>query len=475
MIKKITEYIEKNNINDFKGIVDIISNFCKNYSENKKIIYLSNLIKNNKKVNGLINEYINNNKEILQKSNGYEILHLDDYAIYLIEFYCDIYQIKTINISNEINDELSMNNDQDIVSLYLKSIDLPILTKEEEIELFTLLKNGKQKVKNTIIERNLRLVVSIAKRYTNRGLDFLDLIQEGNIALIKLIDKFDVSKGFKFSTYAIWGIRQAMSRAIDNYSRVVRIPINQLEKKRKLDKKIKELEIKYGRSLTKKEIAYALQIPISEIDKIICSCQSVQSLNSKIDEESDDELSSYIKDDKTSYMQEDIENKFLSKELLSYLNLKLDVREQEIILLRFGFYYRRYTLEEIGKKYGITKQAVKRIEEKALSKLRGTSRIMKKEKLSQEIIDIFDSKKTNDRLFFNKKIFKFSSIFNYFSEYSFKEIEEAIEFLNIDDYMLLDKFYKKNDILTNDDKFRVTGIILPLVRNKLEQKVKILK
>ncbi len=266
----------------------------------------------------------------------------------------------------------------DPVKVYLKEIgQVPLLTPEEEVELASRIAEGDPKAKKRLSEANLRLVVSIAKRYVGRGMQFLDLIQEGNLGLIKAVEKFDYTKGFKFSTYATWWIRQAITRAMADQARTIRIPVHMVETINKVKKVSSHLLHQNGHEPTAEEIADELGMPASKIREIMRVAQEPVSLETPIGEEEDSHLGDFIPDDDVP-APADAASHSLLKEQLSNVLGSLTPREEMVLRLRFGLEDgRTRTLEEVGKEFNVTRERIRQIEAKALRKLRHPSRSKK--------------------------------------------------------------------------------------------------
>ena len=288
------------------------------------------------------------------------------------------------SIAPASNEELEsvLNTDgisiDDPVKVYLKEIGrVPLLSAEEEVELAIKMSQGDVAAKKRLSEANLRLVVSIAKRYVGRGMQFLDLIQEGNLGLIKAVEKFDHTKGFKFSTYATWWIRQAITRAIADQARTIRIPVHMVETINKVKKVSSQLLHENGHEPTAEEIAERLEMPVDKVREIMRVAQEPVSLETPIGEEEDSHLGDFLPDEDAPVPAEAASQTLLKEQLAEVLKT-LTPREEKVLRLRFGLEDGRpRTLEEVGKEFNVTRERIRQIEAKALRKLRHPSRSKK--------------------------------------------------------------------------------------------------
>jgi len=309
-----------------------------------------------------------------------EVLMIDEVFDYLISHGIEI-QEEDQNVSilgniisgqktDDIMEGLESISD-DSVRMYLREIGrIPLLSTEEEIKLAKRVEKGDQLAKRMLTEANLRLVVSIAKKYIGRGLSLLDAIQEGNTGLMRAVEKFDYKKGYKFSTYATWWIRQAITRAIADQARTIRIPVHMIETINKLIRTQRQLVQDLGREPSPEEIAHEMGIEVDKVEHIIKISQETVSLESPVGEESDSKLGDFIEDDKNLSPEENAIYQLLKGDVNRFLEV-LSPREQKVLKMRFGLETgRTHTLEEVGKEFGVTRERIRQIEAKSLQKLK---------------------------------------------------------------------------------------------------------
>lgn len=510
-IKVVSNFIKKNikpqnkyqdNIISFEKIVNFFHDFNCFPPPN----LLIELIDKNDILNKILQDVVENNLEILQK---YDIdsKFSDDISKNFIELYClknNIEIKKDDDIQEEdytefITDITNTVYTDDSVKMYLQEIHKPILTKEQEKSLALRIRNGDEKAKELFIERNLRLVIKVARKYTGHGISFLDLIQEGNLGLIKAVDKFDVTKGYKFSTYATCWIRQSIQRSLGDKSRNIRLPVHLYEKVKKYELLKKELSLKFNREPTFEELSKKMRVSIDTIYKYERLEHDTISLNMIVGDE-DSELEDFI-----SLSTESIDNQFIEENLKDVIenllkNSNLTTKEIDILKLRFGIGTNDpKTLEETGKIYGVSRERIRQIQEKALKKIRRSYNVkelaiymdnpkeakknidryrLKYQQQSLQKIKLKDRKESELKMEMQEKTKRKSkdNLYEYFSDYSKTEVSKVISRLDEDELELLHKRYGdnllepvKNDIDADEKKVIISNII-PRIQRMLEGK-----
>ena len=356
--KILTKLVEdaktKKNVLTYKQVNDAFASMPIN--EEKMDLILEYLEKNN--IDVLQDDNVEDTTELLLDTDDEMILSDED-------------EVEIIDDA----DVLEGVSTEDPVRMYLKEIgNVPLLSTEEEVALAQRVEEGDESAKKQLIEANLRLVVSIAKKYVGRGMPFLDLIQEGNMGLMKAVDKFDYSKGFKFSTYATWWIRQAITRGIADTGRTIRVPVHMVETINKTLRMTRTLLQELGREPTPEEVADRLGVPVARVREVLKISRDPVSLDTPIGEEDDSHLGDFIEDDSALSPADSAAFSMLREELSTALESLTD-RERQVVQLRFGLIDgRARTLEEVGKEFNVTRERIRQIEAKALRKLRHPSR-----------------------------------------------------------------------------------------------------
>jgi len=363
--KKLVEYLSKNNINLNELTADVLLSRCpsltamaKYFSENKDLV-------RNESVTNVVEVYDYSFEGILSENDTEENE--------LQEFGYDYEHCREDRVYNKKN----KNGDLDLVGMYLQDLTFSILTQEEEIELAERIKEGDNEAFNKLVNHNLRLVIKWAKQYRNRGLAFLDLIQAGNEGLLKAARRFDSSKGYKFSTYATWWIKQSITRTISDTSRNIRIPVHTFEQINKIRVAITKYKLNNGYDPSVEELADILGYTVERVQELNKYLTDTVSLNTRIGEEDDTELASFIADEED--IEETVTDSLLRDKIEEVLD-ELSPKEKNVLELRFGLKDGRVrTLEEVGREYNVTRERIRQIEAKALKKLRQPNRIRKLE------------------------------------------------------------------------------------------------
>ena len=384
--KLFNKYVDQKigEINNYKQThyeIRKIINFFKIINYHPSEIVCTNILENNPKFSTMIGKIVGRNIKKLSTMNVKETFP-DSIMLSFVTTYAFInkIEIKTNEEEQKSTDFMTLPNDDsysdDNVKLYINSLQKPLLPSEQR-KLFLKLKEGDKDAKNRLIETNLGLVVPIASYYRNRGVEFLDLIQEGNIGLMKAVDKFDPEKGYKFSTYATWWIRQAITRALADQARTIRVPVHMVETINKLARVQRQLTQDLNREPTDEEIAKKLGISVDKVREVYKISQDPVSLETPIGEEDDSHLGDFIRDERTVSPEEYATEELLKEELAGVL-LTLTDREEKVLRLRFGLDDGQCrTLEEVGQIFGVTRERIRQIEAKALRKLRHPSRSRK--------------------------------------------------------------------------------------------------
>ena len=436
-----------NKLANFKQIRKFINLFnLVNYE--LTIDYFISLINSNEILNSIIKEIVTNNITLIENGEIEKITIDADFQT-LIEAYCACNNI-------EINEQKEQKNTEylnDSISIYFNYMDykLPVLTKEEEKVLFLKYEAGDLKARDEIIKHNLKLVVSIAKKYINRGIEFEDLIQDGNEGLIKALDKFDVEKGFKFSTYATWWIKQSILRGIQNNSRTIRMPVHMQEQLDSFNKKVDELTSKYGRRLSYEEYAEELNISVEEVKKNFNNLNTYAvSLDSPLhDDEDSSNLVDFIRAEDD--VEEETISKYLNENLLRFFKQsKLTNKEIQIIVYRYGLNDGNgLTLEEIGRKFGVSRERIRQIERRAFRKLKTNKEFIRYFGKEDEYTFAKYDNSINNRSQISKKTER-------------KKIDEPIEKMYVmeinipkkvtyNNHITLDDYYKAVDLSKSSD------------------------
>ena len=453
----------KDAIQNFKKLSDFLGTY--NYIPNLDL--LINLINENVNFKKMITIVFNEYHDQIISGKAEEIFY-DSLLLSVIDAYCMLNNIEIDDIENINEDyDLSSLSYTDITTAYLNEIKkIPVLSKEEERKLFIKINEGDSEAKELFIKSNLKLVVSIAKKYIDRGLPLLDLIQEGNIGLLSAIDKYDVNKGFKFSTYANYWIRERIIRSITTKGRNIRIPVYVHEKIKLYRKAEIKLESQLSRSPSIEEIAKELDLPVSDVSMLYNLQVDTLSLNTPIGEDEESELEDFIPSNFDTPEETFMNDNLQSQVKILFEKCKLKPNEIDILMLRYGFNGRQpMTLEEIGKKYNVGRERIRQIEYIAVNKIRRLEYIKElavymnnpeqslknikkfREEKYKELKNSFrkdlDEDKKNEKNI-NKEMFKLKSIYKYFKDYSKEQVDEIITKLTDEEQKLLKRFYKDN-------------------------------
>lgn len=494
-IDVISQYIEKqlpgvSNYEDSVRAFRKLDAFFKKYDFVLDVNSLSKLIEGNDKFLAMINYAFDEKRADIVKGNSNEVFD-NNFLIFSILTYCDLKDIKVeenVEVLNADDFYDTNSKDLDTLKLYLNDIGrIPLLTAEDEKELAYKISLGDMAARSKFIESNLRLVVKVAKKYRNYGLPFMDLIQEGNCGLMKAVERFDGTMGVKFSTYAMYHISVAMSRAIANDSRTIRIPAYKFETLRKYKAAVDDLQKKYCKNFSVEEIAQLLGKSVPYVKEMEELCKEPVSLNAFVSYEGDSELESFIPNDDKSVDEQVVLNN-LPSELSEFFNsCKLSERHKMVLLLRFGILDGHlWTLEEIGKKCGVSRESIRQSEIRALKLIRNSKDI---EKFSvyldnpdkalvklKEFRDLEEKKKRKKKVYpkTGKKGKYLQSIYEYFDEFDKMTIDFVISTLNPDERSLLTLRYGddlENPVshgLSKRDASRFYGSLMPRMRKKLE-------
>ncbi len=478
----------KDAIQNFKKLSDFLGTY--NYIPNPDL--LINLINENVNFNKMITLIFNEYHDQIISGKAEEIFY-DSLLLSVIDAYCMLNNIEIDDVEN-INEDYdsSIINSTSIINTYLKEIGrIPVLSKEEERKLFVRINEGDSEAKDLFIKSNLKLVVSIAKKYTDRGLSLLDLIQEGNLGLMLAVDKYDVNKGFKFSTYATHWIRQAITRSIANKGRNVRISAHMYEKISQYKQIVTKMEDKLVRNPTIKEIAKEMDLSVSDVSMLRNFQVDTVSLNTYVGEDEESELEDFIPSNSDTPEEIFMNDSLQSQVKILFEKCKLRPNEIDVLMLRYGFNDKEpMTLEEIGEKYNVSRERIRQIQVGAIKKIRRSMYIKELavymnnpeqslenlKKLRQNYVQQKNS--FNKILSSEKEIPKIQTIYEYFKDYSKEQVDEIITKLTDEEQKLLTNLYQAN---LNDqvsiklkeeqiDKFY--NVLIPKIEELLSNKEK---